>query len=116
MSYSIHVVKQTPEGEEAPITLEEWNAYVEADPDLERPEPGHLNYSETLVLLPSDDPDPENWQWLSWGSGSISSDYPQKPMLKKIGQIARHFDAVVTSDDGEVWNIDENGGVSIEGY
>jgi hypothetical protein len=113
MSCSVHIIRQLAGGGEAPITLEEWNAFVEADPDLKRPEPGHLNYSETLALLPSTSYPPDDWQWLLWGSGSISSDYPQQPMLKKIGQIARHFDAVVMNDEGEVWSIDGEGRVSI---
>lgn len=114
MSYSVHIIRQTAEGQETPIPLDEWNAYIEADPDLRRPEPGHPNYSETLVLLPSDASSPDDWQWLSWTSGSISSDYPQQPMLKKMGQVARHFGAVVMSDDGDIWTIDENGKVSMD--
>ena len=34
-------------------------------------------------------------------------------MLKKIGQVARHFEAVVSNDDGDIWNIDENGRVTM---
>ena len=98
------------------VSIEEWNAFIEADPDLRRPEPGHPNYSETLVLLPSDASSPDDWQSLSWTTGSISSAYPQQPTLKKMVQIARHFNAVVMSDDGDIWTIDENGKVSMEGY
>lgn len=118
MSYSIHIARQTAEGQNTPISLDEWNAFIEADPDLQRPEPGHPNYSDTLALLPSNEAPPEDWPWLAWSSGSISSDYPQPPMLKKIGQAARHFGAIVLSDDGDVWTIDENGKVSMsmEGY
>jgi len=115
MSSSVHIIRQADDGSETPITFEEWSAFVAADPDLKRPEPGHLNYSETLVLLPSASDPPDNWQWLSWCSGSISSDYPQQPMLRKIGQIARYFEAVVTNDEGEVWAIDSEGRVSIPG-
>jgi hypothetical protein len=118
MSYSVHIVRQTAEGQEDPISLDEWNAYIEADPDLKRPEPGHPNYSDTLVLLPSETDNPEDWPWLAWSSGSLSTDYPQQPMLKKMGQLALHFGAVVMSDDGDIWAIDENGKVSMsmEGY
>jgi hypothetical protein len=115
MSYSVHVLRQTAEGQEAPITLDEWNAYIESDPELKRPEPGHTNFSETLVLLPTDGVSPDEWQSLRWVTGSILFDYPQQPMLKKMGQIARHFDAAVMSDDGDIWTIDEDGRVSMEG-
>lgn len=116
MSYSVHILRQTPDGQETPITQDEWNAFVDSDPDLQRPEPGHINYSETTALLPTDGVNSDDWQCLSWVTGSILSDYPQQPMLKKMGQIARHFGAVVMSDDGDIWTIDEQGRVSMEGY
>ena len=112
MSYSVHIIRQTTDGQDAPITLDEWNAYIGMDPELKRPEPEHPNYSDTLVLLPEENVASDDWQSLWWVSGSISSDYPQQDMLKKMGQIARHFDAVVSSDDGDIWTIDENGNVT----
>jgi hypothetical protein len=115
VSYSLHLIRQSEDGSEVPISLDEWNAYIASDSDLRRPEPAHLNYSETLVLLPDDSPSPDEWQWLSWGSGSISSDYPQQPMLKKMAQIARHFGAVLMCDDGDRWTIDEDGNITPEG-
>jgi hypothetical protein len=116
MSYSVHILRQTPEGQETPITLDEWNAYIDADSDLKRPEPEHPSFRKDLALLPSDGVNPDDWQSLRWVTGSILSDYPQQPMLKKMGQIARHFSAVVMSDDGDIWTIDEEGRVSMEGY
>ena len=115
MSYSVHILRQTEEGQEVPITLDEWNAYVDADSDLVRFEPGHPHHSEKLVFLRSDSTSPDEWQWLQWVTGSLSSDYPQQPMLKKMGQIARHFDAIVMSDDGDIWAIDESGKVTMDG-
>lgn len=116
MSYSIHIIRQTPDGQEAPIPLDEWSAFIDADPDLKRPERGAPDYKEGLALLPTDDAGPEEWQSLRWINGSLLSDYPQRAMLRKMGQITRHFDAVVMSDDGDIWTIDENGKVSVEGY
>jgi hypothetical protein len=116
MSYSVTIVRQTDEGRETPITLDEWNSYIESDPELKRPDSHHPNFNDNLVLLPAEGVDPDDWQWLWWVTGSISSDYPQPPMLKKMGQVARHFNAVVRSDDGDIWTIDENGGVSMDGY
>lgn len=116
MSYSVHIIRQTPDGQETPITLDEWDAYIDADSDLKRPELGHPNYSDTLILLSSDTASPDDWQSLRWVTGSLLADYPQQQMLKKMGQIAKHFDAVVMSDDGDIWTIDENGKVSMEGY
>ena len=113
MGLSVHIFRQSDDGGRVPITLDEWNAYIESDRDLRRPEPGNLNYSGSIALLPSDSSDPDNWQWIAWTSGSLHSDYPQPPMLKKMVQVARYFGAVVSSDDGDLWEIDENGHVSI---
>jgi hypothetical protein len=115
MSLSVYIVRQALDGQETPISLDEWNEYIETDSDLKRPDLNHPNYGETLVLLPQERVRAEDWQWLHWTSGSISSDYPQQPMLKKIGQIARHLGAVVMSDEGELWTIDDDGRVSIPG-
>jgi len=116
MSNPVHILRQTQEGQETLIVLDEWNACIDTDLELKRPEPGHSNYSDTLVLLPSDAASPDDWQSLRWVTGSLLADYPQQPMLKKMGQIARHFDAVMMSDDGDIWTIDENGKVSMDGY
>jgi|GEM_PF-5363338 len=115
MSYSVHILRQTPDGQETSITQDEWNAFINSDPDLQRPEAGHINYSGTTALLPTDGVNSADWQCLRLVTGSILSDYPQQPMLKKMGQIARHFGAVVMSDDGDIWSIDENGKVSMDG-
>ena len=115
MSLSVYIVRQMADGQEAPISLDEWNEYIETDSDLKRPDFTHQNYGETTVLLSDECVSYEDWQWLFWTPGSISSDYPQQPMLRKIGQIARHFGAVVKSDDGEIWTIDDDGRVSTPG-
>jgi hypothetical protein len=113
---SLHIVRRTAEGQEVPITLDEWNAYIDSDADLKRPEPGHPNYGyDALALLPAEGVNQDDWQWLWWVTGSIFSDYPQRPMLKKMGQIARDFNAVLSGDEGDVWTIDENGIVTIGG-
>lgn len=116
MSYSVHIIRQKADGQEAPIKLDEWNAFIEADPDLKQPERDAPNFREGMALLPTTETSPDEWQSLHWVTGSLLSDYPQQPMLKKMGQIARHFDAVVMSDDGDIWTIDENGKVSMEDY
>jgi hypothetical protein len=113
---SVYINRQSPDGSDIPITLEEWNTYVDSDIELKRPDSAHPNFREGLVLLPTDGASLDDWQWLWWLNGSILSDYPQKPMLKKIGEVARHFDAVVGNDDRDIWHIDENGLVSMDGY
>jgi hypothetical protein len=116
MGYEVHVVRQSDSGNEVEITLDEWNSYIASDPDFRRPAVGSTNYSENLVLLPTDSTDPESWPWIAWTTGSIHSKFPHAAVLKKLGQMARHFGAVVVSDDGDIWTIDENGRVSMEGY
>lgn len=116
MSYSVHILRQTGDGQETPVTMEEWNAYIDQDGDLKRPGPEHPDFRNGVVFLPVEAAGPDDWQSLRWVSGSILSDYPQQPMMKKIGQIARHFGAVVMSDDGDIWIIDDDGQLSMEGF
>lgn len=113
MAYEVHITRQSDAGAEVEISLEEWNRYIDSDPELERPAPGSPNEGKNLAYLTAREPDDESW--LSWGSGGLHSAYPQAAMLKKIGQVARHFGAVVRSDDGDIWTIDEQGRVSMEG-
>jgi hypothetical protein len=116
MGYEVHVVRQTNTGDEVEISLEEWNTFIECDPDFTPPPVGNINHGKNLVLLPTDSGDPDSWPWIAWSSGRIHSKYCELAVMKKLGQMARFFGAVVISDDGDVWNIDENGRVTMEGY
>lgn len=116
MGYEVHVVRRSDSGAEVEITLDEWNRFIESDPDLTPPPVGNINYGKNLFLLPTDSNDPDSWPWIAWTNGSIHSKYCEPEVMKKLGQMARHFSAVVMSDDGDIWTIDENGHITMDGY
>jgi hypothetical protein len=35
MGYEVHVIRQSDSGEKIEITLDEWNKFIESDPDFE---------------------------------------------------------------------------------
>ena len=116
MGYEVHVIRQSGSGEEMEITLDEWNRFIEADADFTPPPAGNINYGQILFYLPTDSGDPDDWPWIAWTNGRIHSRYCEPAVLKKLGQMARVFGAVVMSDDGDIWTIDENGRVSMDGF
>jgi hypothetical protein len=116
MGYEVHVIRQSDSGEKIHITLDEWNKFIELDTDFVSPPAGNINCGKNLFYLPTDSSDADDWPWIVWTNGSISSKYCELSVLKKLGQMARTFGAVVMSDDGDIWSIDENGRVTIDGY
>lgn len=112
MGYEVHVIRQTESGEETDITLEEWQSFVDANPDLAPPPVGNINHHvENLYCLPTDSPNSEMCTWIAWTNGEIHSKYCDLPVMKKLGEIARHFEGVIMSDDGDIWTVDEQGRV-----
>ena len=117
MGYEVHVIRQTESGEETDITLEEWQRFVDANSELVPPPHGNTNHHvKNLYCLPTESPDSEMWPWIAWTNGRIHSKYCERPVMKKLGEMARYFGAVVMSDDGDIWTIDETGNISIDGY
>ncbi len=115
MGYEVHVIRQSDSGAEVDITLEEWNRFIESDPDFRPPPVGNINQGKNLFYLPTDSSDPDDWPWIAWSNGRIHSRYCELSVMKKLGQMARLFGAVVMSDDGDIWTLDENGHI-IGGY
>jgi hypothetical protein len=116
MDYEVHVVRQSDSGAETDITLDEWNKFIESDPDFTPPPVGNFNHGKNLLCLPIASTDPDDWPWIAWTNGRIHSKYCETAVLKKLGQVARVFGAVVMSDDGDIWTIDENGRITMDGF
>jgi hypothetical protein len=75
------------------ITVEEWLAYIQHDPELRlRPENG-----ECFVEW-------SNGSWLDWSDGVIYTKNPDDALISKMVTIARQFNATVQGDDGEIYD------------
>lgn len=117
MGYEVRVIRQSDSGEETEIRLEEWDDFIKADPDFVPPPPGSTNAgSKNLFYLPTGSSNPDDWPWIAWSNGRIHTRYCELSVMKKLGQMASDFRAVVMSDDGDIWTICENGQVVIEGF
>lgn len=116
MGYEVHIIRQTDSGEEVDITLDECNRFIESDADFTHPPVGNINYGKNLFCLPTDSSDPDDWPWMAWTNGRIHSKHGELSVMKKLGQMARAFGAVMMSDDGDLWSIDEEGRVSIQAF
>lgn len=101
MSSSLHIVRG-PQWDENPkhqIIAAEWIAYIDANPDLLRLNSQHPRFIEACLSSNKDE-----GQILCFRSGIISSDYPQPPLLKKMFEIANHFNGYLVTDDGDIIN------------
>ncbi len=113
MSYDIHIIRGSEsDNPEDQISAAEWIAYIESDPGLQRIVSQNAAFIQAKLSSASADAD--EGQVLSWCGGSISASFPKKPVLAKMSQIAKYFDADVISDDGDVWRISEEGDVRVD--
>jgi hypothetical protein len=100
VGYDVHITRAEEwfDSEASPITLEEWVAYAEADPDLRRnPVNGEAFYD---LHVGGDE------TWLDWFEGAILTKNPPKHVLAKMVQIADVFGANVQGDEGERYGLD----------
>jgi len=114
MGYDLHITRATDwtESEAAPILLEEWIAFVEADPEmrLEDVAIGRVNGKPAIsyqneglaVWTAYSGHDPEgNMAWFDYCDGRIVVKNPDEEIRRKMKQIAVHFGAAVIGDDDE---------------
>jgi hypothetical protein len=106
MGYDLHVTRADtwPESEATPITFDEWEAYVVADPSLR---PGEEAVAECVVW--ADHPKEPHPIW--WCDGEVQCKNPDETMVAKLVTIAQDFDARVIGDDGEEYFIGPSGAV-----
>ena len=99
MGYDLHITRRkqwSSKGDD--ITSDEWLAYAQRDPDLRlQPENGpyFAVWSGASTL---DGP------WLDWSDGNIYTKNPDGALVDKMVAIARHLNAEVQGDDGEIYD------------
>jgi hypothetical protein len=106
MGYDLHITRAEdwPQSEQNPITLEEWLAVVEEDPELA---PWDA-YPNSHFALWSGDSKHEH-PWMDWSRGKIYSKNPDAPLIRKMVSIARRLNARVIGQESEVYNGSEEG-------
>ena len=117
MGYEVHITRREDwSDEDGPlITLDEWLAYVEADPEMRGDGYAEAKAPDGSVLR-VDDPGIAVWTaWSKHGEGGgmawfshfedrISFKNPDVEVLRKMHQIAVTLDAMVQGDDGELYD------------
>ena len=100
MGYELHITRADSwsENEGHWVTLDEWLAYVEADPELSLfPENGEA-FAIWSGKASYEEP------WLDWFEGNISTKGPDRAVLGKMLKIASDLGARVQGDEGELYD------------
>jgi len=100
MGYDCHITRADfwASSDDAPITADEWLAFVANDPELElMPENGKCFAEWTS---PKAGPD---GCWFDWHGGTIYTKWPTVAAMEKMLEIAAQFNASVQGDDGETY-------------
>lgn len=114
MGYELHITRASTwvEADTNPITLEEWLAYVESDPELEIDEIGEATTTEGETLS-TGDPGLAIWTahpldgadggraWIYHCQNCIVVKNPDEAFIAKMWRIAQHFGAKVFGDEDE---------------
>ncbi|GAA5509159.1 hypothetical protein [Novipirellula caenicola] len=101
MGYNLYITRRKYHFEEEgpSITIDEWRAFVDADPEL-----SFSHRDEALTAIwngKCEYPDP--WFAYSEDYGSIETKNPDVPIVNKMIQMAARLDAKVQGDDGEIY-------------
>ena len=119
MGYDLHITRAADwsASEDAPITLEEWLAFVRSDPEMRLDgfaeaanDEGEAIRVEAPGLAvwtayPRHGVD-GNMAWLLWFGGRIDAKNPDEEFRRKLHAIARALRARVQGDEGEVYGPD----------
>jgi hypothetical protein len=111
VGYDVHITRAEDwiESESKPISLGEWQSYIQSDPEL-RPEPCDTATNPTtdqVITVPNKGfavwtAHPEGDQvWFGYWRGCITAKNPDKAILEKMSQIAARLNARVIGDEGE---------------
>ncbi len=115
MGYELHITRREhwADTETPDIPLDEWLAYVNKDSELEltngydikigtetefHNRPGYCEWNAHPT-----EREPNARPWFSYWKGSISTKYPDAPIIRKMIQIASALNARVQGDDGEFY-------------
>jgi hypothetical protein len=117
MGYDLHITRKAEWCDATPeITLNEWLAYVDGDPEMR-----HEGVAETIVgggqilrmggegicVWTAYSGDREgDMSWLVWSQGNIVAKNPDQEIRRKMWAIAQFFRAQVQGDEMELYGED----------
>ena len=116
MGYNLYVTRANEwfEAETAPITLEEWLEFVEADPEMRLDGYAEAKFPKGEVLR-IDDPGMAVWVghprhdqdylcWIWHSAGRVEAKNPDPETRQQLYRIAESFGAKVQGEDGELYD------------
>jgi len=119
MGYEVHITRaeEWMESEDTPISLADWEAYVNADPEMRldgfaeatTPQGETIRVESPGIAVWTSYSGHEvggNMAWFSWFNGHVSVKSPDKEILKKMYAIAEALNARVLGDEGERYDAD----------
>jgi len=120
MGYALHITRagHWTESDSQPIPLDEWKAFVAADPDMrldraaEAPVPdgSAIRYENDGLAVwtgYSRHGEQSNSAWFDWSDGRVVVKTPDEEIVEKMVSIARALNANVLGDDGECYPAEE---------
>jgi hypothetical protein len=116
MGYDLHITRAVDwlDSETQPITLEEWLAYVKADPDMRLDGFAEAHFQDGNVLR-VESPGLAVWTrwsqagvdggqaWFNHDNGTVIVKNPDEEIIEKMIAVARIFHARVVGDEGETY-------------
>ena len=108
MGYDVHITRSEDwtESDEAPITPDDWRAFVDAAPDLEWNPERPWSHMEVDLVVWTGHPDPDFEAWLALLDGQVETKNPDEPLRAKMYEIATALGARVQGDEGELYGPD----------
>jgi hypothetical protein len=113
MGYEVHVTRAQDwtESDTVPITLDEWLAYVAADPEMRLDNFAEatttsgetIRYENQGLAVWMTAESKNRGGWLDYRKGRIVAKNPDEEMLAKLKCIAGVLDASVIGDEGELY-------------
>ncbi len=116
MGYDIHITRAShwTQSEQTPITLDEWKAYVAADPEMRMDnfaeatttegETLHIDAEGIAVWISYSGHQVDgNMAWFTYLFGDIRVKSPDEEILAKMRSIAKALGARVMGDEGEFY-------------
>ena len=114
MGYSVHITRKKRWADDggADISIEEWAAFIESDPEMRlqgfaefvNPKTGeNIRYENPgLAVWTGHSRDPV--VFFDLRQGDVSVDPTDQEVFAKMSMIARHFKALVMGDEGELYD------------